>query len=354
MLASYCGSPALAELFISQRPVHTVRLWPHFGGIPVLNNVSLLRTQYLAAPYHSAHPPLLRSLTVTMRCDRGDLENPGVEKDSAKAPIGSEDGLNAYEGDVVHLPGHMYDSSGRCFPPRFQYPKPTMYSNPLILTYSFSSGAVTLPPRLESVKFISGSMLTFLDPSLEEYVPPNPSFATLHPTVSGMAGHFVVHSTSACLAKYADPWLLRDPERLKAYKLVYPHWPRPPMRHPWSTDWQYWEFGDRVAKWAKEWPRSYTYHIDTTGMTPLAFLPKQPEPIFMFTAAGEYYWCNMGDLLRFNARFAGHDDFAERLASEMGNVTSMPWGPGHNNDVSDEILEERARLLEEWNEELKK
>ncbi|KAJ6564501.1 hypothetical protein B0H19DRAFT_1233391 [Mycena capillaripes] len=123
---------------------------------------------------------------------------------------------------------------------------------------------------------------------------------------------------------YDDPYAYFNPGVLVRYQAIYKNWHRaaPVLPKPWSCDWRYWAWGRDVPSFSEEWSEMYGI---AQGIEPLAFLPRMPEPMFVFAAGDKYYSYDQGSLLHFNAEFASHDEFLERFDGELRNVTELRY-----------------------------
>ncbi|KAJ7227610.1 hypothetical protein B0H12DRAFT_1148919, partial [Mycena haematopus] len=126
--------------------------------------------------------------------------------------------------------------------------------------------------------------------------------------------------------RYDDPLEYCDSAFLAQYHAVYKNWHRIRVALPavWSCDWRRWNDGPDLSDLEKEVAK--LYGVKSTPVEPMAFFAGQCEPMFLFSAGGEYYFYNMGTLTRFEERFTSHEDFLRRFGRylhsgvELSNV----------------------------------
>jgi hypothetical protein len=105
---------------------------------------------------------------------------------------------------------------------------------------------------------------------------------------------------------------------------MYERWHYPPVvPQPWSCEWRYWGFGRDVPYFVERFREDFGIN----EVDPVAFLPDQPEPIFLFASEGRYYILNDWQMQRFNAEFASHADFLRRVTAEWNNVMDVDGRP---------------------------
>jgi hypothetical protein len=95
--------------------------------------------------------------------------------------------------------------------------------------------------------------------------------------------------------QYEDPHAGKTPIQMAHYRLLY---------EKWSCEWRYWDYGRNVPYFSELWALDYG-----PGIEPLALLPQQSQPLFIFVVGGHYHWFDCGSMNRINAEFASHGDF---------------------------------------------
>ncbi|KAF8168966.1 hypothetical protein K438DRAFT_2063965 [Mycena galopus ATCC 62051] len=85
----------------------------------------------------------------------------------------------------------------------------------------------------------------------------------------------------------------------------------------WSSDWERWDDGPHFSgPSGLEGLVAQIYGV-SMPMEPMGFFASRSEPIFLFFADGEYYFYNMGSLMRFEERFASYKDFLCRFEMHL-------------------------------------
>ncbi|KAF8174308.1 hypothetical protein K438DRAFT_1980312 [Mycena galopus ATCC 62051] len=128
--------------------------------------------------------------------------------------------------------------------------------------------------------------------------------------------------------RYEDPLAHCDAAFLARYYGVYKNWHRirVALPDPWSCDWRRWDEGPHLSFIEKEIV-SHLYGV-FAPIEPLAFYATGPSdcegPIFVFFAGGEYYFHEIGGLMRFEEHFASHEDFLRCFEMYLDTGAEMP------------------------------
>ncbi|KAF8146540.1 hypothetical protein K438DRAFT_1780833 [Mycena galopus ATCC 62051] len=133
--------------------------------------------------------------------------------------------------------------------------------------------------------------------------------------------------------RYPNPLAYCTATFLARYYAVYKNWHRirVALPAPWSYDWRRWKDGPNLSGIVK-YNVSHLYGVSAT-VEPLAFyatgLSGCEGPVFLFFAGGEYYFYEIGGLMRFEEHFTSHEDFLRRFEVHLGTGTEMPnvWHP---------------------------